>query len=170
MPCGMLRMTRGHDGSLLLSCKALASSIRRRFIPALPHLRFAKRFPEGGHSCPPLVGLEAGRRGVGGGGRRAGKPALCHCERSEAISDREGNGDCFASLAMTQRGHRAPALPRKTEMRLSWGGAGESHSLPKGLESCSQFLLQEVYWPQSPEGGATNRTLRFSRVSFVSPH
>ena len=38
MPCGMPRMTRGHDGSLLLSCEALSSSIRRRFIPALPHL------------------------------------------------------------------------------------------------------------------------------------
>ena len=44
MPCGMPRMTRGHDGSLLLSCKALASSIRRRFIPALPHLRCSADF------------------------------------------------------------------------------------------------------------------------------
>jgi len=44
MPCGMPRMTRGHEGSLLLSCKALASSIRRRFIPALPHLRCSADF------------------------------------------------------------------------------------------------------------------------------
>jgi hypothetical protein len=34
MPCGWSRMTRGQDGSLLLSCMTLSFTTPRRFIPA----------------------------------------------------------------------------------------------------------------------------------------
>ena len=54
------------------------------------------------------------RRGVEGWKTRA---VSLRAKRSNLGS--RGNGDCFASLAMTQRGYRPPALLRKTEMRPS---------------------------------------------------
>jgi len=74
-------------------------------------------------------GLEAGaagwrrerRVGGGSGGLEAGaagwktRAVSLRAKRSNLGS--RGKGDCFASLAMTQRGHRAPSLLRKTEMR-----------------------------------------------------
>ena len=65
------------------------------------------------------LGCATGR--VGGGEARGWRRETAGCavslraKRSNLGS--RGNGDCFASLAMTQRGHRAPALLRKTEMR-----------------------------------------------------
>jgi hypothetical protein len=81
----------------------------RRCVYERAHLRFANRFREGGHSCPPRGGLEAGAAGW------KTRAVSLRAKRSNLGS--RGNGDCFASLAMTQRGHRAPSLLRKTEMR-----------------------------------------------------
>ena len=91
----------------------------RYYVPALPEsVRWdASQICEafcGGRT----FGSATGR--VGGGEARGWKNRAVSLRAKRSNLGSLGNGDCFASLAMTQRGHRASALLRKTEMR-PWG-------------------------------------------------